>query len=166
MPCLDFACGLKGFSRGSLLADDHLTPTLESRLLKGGMEKWKRETEREKEGGREREGEREGEKDWERRLSCVEGEWRYLEGRSTETINLLQASGKEIPPPLCASVPSSMKWRNRIRWPEILSRASSSIQCLNCSLELQLILNIYRLTKTMKPLLTGLTWPSVLSFHQ
>lgn len=157
MLCLNFAC----FSGGSLLGDDHLTPTLESRLVKGGMGKWKRDRSRERKKRveeSEREGRREGEKDWEGRWSCVVLESRYLECRSIEVLNLLWDFGKEMhtPTDLCLSS-LICEISSRIRWPEILTRASRHIQCLKCSLEFLLILHIYSLTKTIKPLLIRLT---------
>lgn len=42
MQCLNFACHLTDFSRGSLLANDHLTVILESCLVKGGREERER----------------------------------------------------------------------------------------------------------------------------
>lgn len=95
------------------MGDDHLTPTLESLLVKGGMGN-ERETETEKERkewGREGEGGTERGRERLREdylvLSWNQGIWNVVPSKFLTYCGIL---GKRyIPSPICASVPSSMK---------------------------------------------------------
>lgn len=89
MQCLNFACHLTDFSRGSLLANDHLTVILESCLVKGGRE------------------ERE-EKQAKQNILCCAGKLKNLERGFTAAMNLVTEFEKDTPS-FCASVSSFIK---------------------------------------------------------
>lgn len=80
MLCLSFACCLTVFSNGPLLANDHLTLTLESFLVESKEGEQERQKEREREGergirnrkeSRDKEREKEGERQRDRKLYGV-----------------------------------------------------------------------------------------------
>lgn len=93
MQCLNFACHLTDFSRGSLLANDHLTIILESCLVKGGREE--REREREEEQAKQN-------------ILCCAGKLKNLEHSFTAAMNLVKELEKDTPS-FCASVSSCIK---------------------------------------------------------
>lgn len=129
MQCLNFACHLPDFFRGSLLANDHLTVILESCLVKGGRE------------------ERDEERKAKHLVLCWEA--KNLERSFTAAMNLVKEFEKDTPS-FCASVSSFIKQSNRK--PDIPSRASNNSHSLNLSFKLPSILYSNSLTKTIKSL--------------